>query len=83
MVTEKIFYGCKCDGCGTMLRDECEEDIYYDQETYIKDVAWDSEWLVTADGHHYCPDCRQLNDEDIWECKDGKRYDYTGNPINE
>lgn len=83
MIVEKIFYGCKCDGCGKMLLGEWEEDAYYDSEQYTTGVAEDSDWLVTSDNHHYCPDCCHLNDNDIWECKDGKKYDYCGDPIIE
>lgn len=82
MIVPKEFYGIKCDFCGKMLLGEWQEDMYDDVECVCY-TAKESEWLLTEDEHHYCPECKSLNDDDLWETKDGKKYYYDGEPIME
>ena len=77
MIKKVTYYDIICDSCGKSLTEE-SETCYPDTDSCLL-VARQSGWLHTNDGHHYCPDCHTLNDEDQWECKDGNRYDYEGN----
>ena len=79
MIKEVTYYDIICDRCGKSFTEE-SETCYPDTDSGLL-VARQSGWLYTNDGHHYCPDCHTLNDEDQWECKDGRRYDYEGNNI--
>lgn len=68
-----------CDGCGLTFCNGEDLSCYCDHPSQIEKEAMESGWLRTNDGHHYCPYCHTLNDEDQWECKGGHRYDYEGN----
>lgn len=82
MKVEKIFYGVKCDGCGRMLPNEWEGELYDDSDS-VDVTARESGWLVSDDGHHYCEECVSLNDDDCWETKDGKLFSYFGEAMEE
>ena len=72
-----------CDGCGQTFHNDEDFTCYDDHPSQIENEAVESGWLRTNDGHHYCPDCHTLNDEDQWECKDGRKYDYDGDEVVE
>lgn len=75
-------YKIVCDCCGRTFISANDEVCYVDYPDGITDMCRDSDWLITADDHHYCPYCHQLDDCDCWETKDGKLYAYDGEPIN-
>lgn len=75
-------YRIVCDACGEHFENSLGWSCYTDDPNEIENDASDSSWLITEDGHHYCHNCRELNDEDQWECKDGKTYTLEGEPIN-
>lgn len=77
---EKTFYGIKCDACGKMLPNEWGGDAYHEEAILTANIAHESGWLLTDDGHQYCEDCISLNDDDCWETKDGKVYSQQGEP---
>lgn len=81
MIKKVTYYDIICDRCGKSLTEE-SETCYPDTDSCLL-VARQSGWLHTNDGHHYCPDCYTLNDEDQWECKDGRKYDYDGDEVVE
>ena len=72
-----------CDGCGQTFHNDEDFTCYCDHPSQIENEAMESGWLRTNDGHHYCPDCHTLNDEDQWECKNGRKYDYDGDEVVE
>ena len=72
-----------CDCCGQTFHNDEDFTCYCDHSSQIENEAMDSGWLRTNDGHHYCPDCHTLNDEDQWECEDGRKYDYDGDEVVE
>lgn len=71
-----------CDGCGQTFHNGEDFTCYNDVPSEIENDARDSDWLVTADGHHYCDRCHTLNDNNDWETKDGKLYAWGGEPFN-
>lgn len=75
-------YEIACDGCGEKFMTEEGFVCYCDAPDEIEDKANNSGWLITADGHHYCDRCCELNDNDHWETKDGRLYAYDGEPFN-
>lgn len=72
-----------CDGCGQTFHNSEDFTCYCDCQNQIEDEAVDSGWLRTNDGHHYCEDCHTLNEEDQYECKDGRKYDCDGDEVVE
>ncbi len=68
-----------CDGCG--------EEFYWGNDCVcyaddpdgklIEETAKESEWKV-LDGHHYCPNCWERDDDDIIHTKDGRKWDDSG-----
>lgn len=60
MIEQKIFYGVKCDRCGTMC--EGGEFEYFDDESFAVENALESEWEEIGD-KHYCPDCYEIDEE--------------------
>ena len=70
-----------CDGCGQTFHNSEDFICYCDCQNQIEDEAVDSGWLRTNDGHHYCPDCYSVNDNDEYECKDGLKYNIDREPI--
>lgn len=60
MIEQKIFYGLKCDRCGTMC--EGGEFEYFDDESFAVENALESEWKEIGD-KHYCPDCYEIDEE--------------------
>lgn len=44
MITEKIYYGIKCDVCGTELEDG-DGCLHYNEKYYMESVALDNEWI--------------------------------------
>lgn len=55
MIQERKFYGIRCDGCGTMLKDEEQGDLFYDIDS-IQMVAKESEWQQSG-VRWFCPNC--------------------------
>lgn len=73
-------YKVVCDGCGQTFENEEGWACYTDSPSGIEEDAIDSDWLLTEDGHHYCPDCYTVNDNDEYECKDGLKYNIDREP---
>ena len=55
MIQERKFYGIRCDGCGTMLKDEEQADLFFDIDS-IQMVAKESEWQNKG-VRWFCPNC--------------------------
>jgi hypothetical protein len=52
-----------CDRCGKCAQDDTDYYAWVDKDQ-AQDHAVDAEWLVTDDGHHYCVDCVEWNDDE-------------------
>ncbi len=65
MIIAEVFYGVKCDRCGTVY-DGADYGYYNDMDSALE-YAKEDEWLEIG-GKHYCPDCYVV-DEDTEEVK--------------
>jgi hypothetical protein len=62
MIVKEYFYAVKCSNCGDMS--ELDDATFWSDESSAVEIAEDSDWCVTDDGKHYCPDCYSFDDED-------------------
>lgn len=69
MITEKMYYGIKCDACGKEFEDG-EGYSHYDERCFIEDMALSSEW-ISVRGKHYCDKCYKYGDNDELILGDG------------
>jgi hypothetical protein len=55
-------YRVRCDRCNA---DSCagEEYVAWAEDSQAVDVARESDWLITDDGHHYCENCYEWDEE--------------------
>lgn len=74
MITEKIYYGVKCDACGKELEDG-DGCLHYNEEDYMESIALDSEWIKVRD-KHYCENCYKYGDNDELILADGVVIEY-------
>jgi hypothetical protein len=57
-----VMYRLRCDTCNL---DSCADTDYWcwAEDSQAIDMARESEWLITDDGEHYCPDCVTWDEE--------------------
>lgn len=62
MIIKNLTYGCKCDNCGVLWKDENGGSIGFTTELAIRTIIHDihSGWLHYH-GQDYCPDCWENN----------------------
>lgn len=60
MIIKDVFYGVKCDRCGTQYEDG-ESSYWYDESVAIEN-SMEDEW-IECNQKHYCPNCHELDDE--------------------
>lgn len=60
MIIKEIFYGLKCNRCGTTFSDG-EHEFWSDEDSAIE-YAYDSDWIEEK-GKHYCVSCHEHNEE--------------------
>lgn len=61
MILKEIFYGIKCDRCGTINNET--DTAFWNDESTAENQANDDEWNSTIPGKHYCPNCFTVNEE--------------------
>lgn len=70
MIVHKTFYNIVCDCCNEPMTIDWEDD-----KQRIKDMAEDCDYLRTADGRYYCPECYHVDDNFNYVTNNGHVYD--------
>lgn len=61
MIVTEIFYGVKCDRCGTICESGDDYQYWPDEDSAIE-CAENDDWIEEK-GKHYCPNCYAIDPE--------------------
>lgn len=61
MLKRVKMYSIICDGCGCVL-DGSGGEVAWNTEEYAEECAEDANWLITGNGKHYCPKCKEWDE---------------------
>lgn len=70
MIVKQIFYGVKCDGCGSYLP-YGDGDDFEESESQVISHAECAGWQI-INGKHCCPECweqiaKEMDDDEDWD----------------
>jgi hypothetical protein len=60
MIITEVFYGVKCNRCGTQYEDS--EHAFWNDEGNTLEYSHSEGWNE-QNGKHYCPDCHEVDDD--------------------
>lgn len=59
----RTFYTILCDRCKKDAFGEDDITAYSDRQSALEILRFSYDWLITADGRHYCGDCCVWDEE--------------------